>query len=88
MALQNCVGFCQTSTWISPSYAYLPHLFFWILFFKFTFYWRIIALQNFAVFCQTSKVNFFKNEVDHDVYSAQNPLLNFRIKTLTTNAIL
>ena len=33
MALQNCVGFCQTSTWISHSYTYLPHLFFWILFF-------------------------------------------------------
>ena len=26
--LQNCVGFCQTSTWISHRYSYVPSLFF------------------------------------------------------------
>ena len=39
-------------------YRIYPTLYYWVLFKKkknlFIFYWRILALQNFAVFCQTS----------------------------------
>ena len=40
----------------SPNYPSFQNssVFFFFIFFSFIFYWRIIALQNFAVFCQTS----------------------------------
>ena len=40
--------FCHTSTWICYGYTCVP------TFKNFIFYWKIIALHNFAVFCQTS----------------------------------
>ena len=39
---------------MSPFSTYLPGFFFSFFLINLFFYWRIIALQNFAVFCQTS----------------------------------
>ena len=55
-SLLSAIGWCHLHIW---GYCYFSQQFFFnssVFFFnQFIFYWRIIALQNFTVFCQTSK---------------------------------